>query len=290
MGMLSGTRPVDTLGVVDGRLKPVRAHYWNAVSSFAQTDEHRIAPLAAGDDPAAAFAALVGMLRKRSDVTIVTAENLYVHAEFRSRWLGFVDDVEFLLDAPAGLIHVRSASRLGRKDFGVNRARVEALREALRRRSGPGKADAAGPGSAPGSASATIPPGTNPRADSNTTHQRTIMSTTLPSGLQIEDVVVGSGDEATTGRNVKVHYTGWLYKDGAVGTKFDSSKDRGQPFVFPLGAGHVIRGWDEGVAGMKVGGTRKLIIPPELGYGARGAGGVIPGNATLLFEVELLGV
>jgi len=116
------------------------------------------------------------------------------------------------------------------------------------------------------------------------------MSTTLPSGLQIDDIVVGTGDEATAGRNVKVHYTGWLYKDGTVGAKFDSSKDRGQPFVFPLGAGHVIRGWDEGVAGMKVGGTRKLIIPPELGYGARGAGGVIPGNATLLFEVELLGV
>ena len=116
------------------------------------------------------------------------------------------------------------------------------------------------------------------------------MSTTLPSGLQIEDVVVGSGDEATAGRNVKVHYTGWLYKDGAAGAKFDSSKDRGQPFVFPLGAGHVIRGWDEGVVGMKVGGKRTLIIPPELGYGARGAGGVIPGNATLLFEVELLGV
>ena len=284
MGLLSGSRPVDTLGVADGRLKPVREHYWNAVSSFAQTDTHRIAPLAGGADPRATFAALLELLRRRADVTIVTSEDLYVHAEFRTRWLGFVDDVEFLLDAPAGVIHVRSASRLGRKDFGVNRARVEALREALRARSG---APASGPtGTEPsftasGTASAAVP---------HSTTQRTPMSTTLPSGLQIEDVVVGSGDEATAGRNVKVHYTGWLYKDGTAGAKFDSSKDRGQPFVFPLGAGHVIRGWDEGVAGMKVGGTRKLIIPPELGYGARGAGGVIPGNATLLFEVELLGV
>ena len=89
---------------------------------------------------------------------------------------------------------------------------------------------------------------------------------------------------------VSVHYTGWLYQDGQAGKKFDSSKDRGQPFVFPLGAGHVIRGWDEGVQGMKVGGTRMLVIPADLDYGARGAGGVIPPNATLLFEVELLGV
>ncbi len=114
--------------------------------------------------------------------------------------------------------------------------------------------------------------------------------TTTPSGLQIEDVKVGSGAEAKGGSNVLVHYTGWLYQDSAKGTKFDSSKDRGQPFSFPLGAGHVIKGWDEGVAGMKIGGTRNLVIPPELGYGARGAGGVIPGNATLIFEVELLGV
>lgn len=110
------------------------------------------------------------------------------------------------------------------------------------------------------------------------------------SGLQYEDAVVGSGDEAQRGDDVRVHYTGWLYENGAAGRKFDSSKDRGDPFSFPLGAGHVIRGWDEGVAGMKVGGTRRLIIPPELGYGARGAGGVIPPNATLLFEVELLAV
>jgi len=112
---------------------------------------------------------------------------------------------------------------------------------------------------------------------------------TLPSGLQYEDVVVGDGNQASAGDQVSVHYTGWLFEDGKAGTKFDSSKDRGEPFRFPLGAGHVIRGWDEGVAGMKVGGTRRLVIPPELGYGARGAGGVIPPNATLLFEVDLLG-
>ena len=113
---------------------------------------------------------------------------------------------------------------------------------------------------------------------------------TTPSGLQYEDTVAGTGDEAKAGRSVRVHYTGWLYIDGARGTKFDSSKDRNDPFSFPLGAGHVIRGWDEGVQGMKIGGVRKLTIPPQLGYGARGAGGVIPPNATLVFEVELLGL
>lgn len=113
---------------------------------------------------------------------------------------------------------------------------------------------------------------------------------TTPSGLQYEDTTVGSGAEATPGAHVAVHYTGWLYNNGVAGTKFDSSTDRGQPFRFSLGGGQVIRGWDEGVAGMKVGGTRRLVIPPELGYGARGAGGVIPPNATLLFEVDLLGV
>lgn len=112
---------------------------------------------------------------------------------------------------------------------------------------------------------------------------------TTPSGLQFEDVTLGSGQEAKAGCTAVVHYTGWLYVNGQTGSKFDSSKDRGQPFDFPLGAGHVIRGWDEGVQGMKVGGTRRLIIPADLGYGARGAGGVIPPNATLLFEVELLG-
>lgn len=104
--------------------------------------------------------------------------------------------------------------------------------------------------------------------------------------LQKEDSKVGTGDEAVTGKQVTVHYTGWL----ANGTKFDSSKDRGTPFSFQLGGGQVIKGWDQGVVGMKVGGIRKLTIPPELGYGARGAGGVIPPNATLVFEVELLGV
>ncbi|WP_119291299.1 FKBP-type peptidyl-prolyl cis-trans isomerase [Azohydromonas sediminis] len=113
---------------------------------------------------------------------------------------------------------------------------------------------------------------------------------TTPSGLQYEDTVAGSGATATAGRHVRVHYTGWLYENGAKGRKFDSSKDRGQPFSFPLGAGHVIGGWDEGVQGMQVGGTRVLVIPPQLGYGARGAGGVIPPNATLMFEVELLSV
>ena len=114
--------------------------------------------------------------------------------------------------------------------------------------------------------------------------------TTTASGLQYEDTVVGSGTEATKGKSVTVHYTGWLYNNATQGNKFDSSKDRGDPFVFSLGAGMVIRGWDEGVAGMKVGGARTLIIPADLGYGARGAGGVIPPTATLKFDVELLGV
>lgn len=110
-------------------------------------------------------------------------------------------------------------------------------------------------------------------------------------GLQYEDITEGSGPEATAGNHVTVHYTGWLQNaDGSAGSKFDSSKDRNDPFEFPLGAGHVIKGWDQGVQGMKVGGVRKLVIPAALGYGARGAGGVIPPNATLIFEVELLGV
>ena len=111
---------------------------------------------------------------------------------------------------------------------------------------------------------------------------------TTTSGLQFDDVVIGTGEVAKAGRSVTVHYTGWLWKDGVKGTKFDSSKDRGDPFVFALGAGQVIAGWDEGVQGMLIGGKRVLVIPPQLGYGARGAGGVIPPNATLLFEVELL--
>src|ERR1700704_622229 len=104
--------------------------------------------------------------------------------------------------------------------------------------------------------------------------------------LQMEDLVVGTGAEAKKGQTVSVHYTGWL----TDGKKFDSSKDHGKPFQFPLGRGQVIQGWDEGVQGMKVGGKRKLTIPPEMGYGPAGAAGVIPPNATLVFEVELLGV
>jgi FKBP-type peptidyl-prolyl cis-trans isomerase len=112
----------------------------------------------------------------------------------------------------------------------------------------------------------------------------------MPNGLKYTDTKTGNGATATSGNKVSVHYTGWLYNNGAKGAKFDSSVDRGQPFQFTLGAHQVIAGWDEGVAGMKVGGKRTLIIPPELGYGARGAGGVIPPNATLMFDVELLGV
>jgi FKBP-type peptidyl-prolyl cis-trans isomerase FkpA len=113
------------------------------------------------------------------------------------------------------------------------------------------------------------------------------MSTSqAPAGLVIEELAVGTGAIAAAGKQVTVHYTGWL----TSGKKFDSSKDRNDPFVFHLGAGQVIRGWDQGVQGMQVGGRRKLTIPPDLGYGARGAGGVIPPNATLVFEVELLGV
>lgn len=111
--------------------------------------------------------------------------------------------------------------------------------------------------------------------------------------MQSEDTIPGTGAEAKAGQRVQVHYTGWLYDPTAPksrGKKFDSSKDRGQPFSFGLGGGEVIRGWDEGVQGMKVGGTRVLTIPPEMGYGARGAGGAIPPNATLVFEVELLDV
>jgi FKBP-type peptidyl-prolyl cis-trans isomerase FkpA len=123
-------------------------------------------------------------------------------------------------------------------------------------------------------------------------HARMPMTTTA-SGLQYDDTTVGTGPAAQAGQQVTVHYTGWLHDPSAPqlrGRKFDSSKDRNDPFRFDLGAGMVIRGWDEGVQGMQVGGTRVLVIPPEMGYGARGAGGVIPPNATLVFEVELLGV
>ena len=111
---------------------------------------------------------------------------------------------------------------------------------------------------------------------------------TTPSGLKITDTKVGTGATPKPGQTCIMHYTGWLYEGGAKGKKFDSSVDRGQPFEFPIGRRQVISGWDEGVATMKVGGKRTLIIPPELGYGARGAGGVIPPNATLIFDVELL--
>src|SRR4030088_450455 len=113
---------------------------------------------------------------------------------------------------------------------------------------------------------------------------------TTQSGLQITDSKIGTGATPQPGQICVMHYTGWLYKDGVKGEKFDSSLDRGRPFEFPIGRQRVIAGWDEGVASMKVGGKRTLIIPPALGYGARGAGGVIPPNATLIFEVELLDV
>lgn len=116
------------------------------------------------------------------------------------------------------------------------------------------------------------------------------MPTTTASGLIYEDKVVGAGGAAQSGQNVSVHYTGWLLYGGERGKKFDSSKDRGKAFGFSLGAGQVIKGWDEGVQGMRIGGTRVLTIPPGLAYGARGAGGVIPPNATLIFEVELLAI
>ena len=120
--------------------------------------------------------------------------------------------------------------------------------------------------------------------------QGTGKMTTTASGLQIEDTQVGTGATPARGQTCVMHYTGWLYDNGAKGKKFDSSVDRGQPFEFRIGVGQVIQGWDEGVATMQVGGKRTLIIPANLGYGARGAGGVIPPNATLIFDVELLGV
>ncbi len=120
--------------------------------------------------------------------------------------------------------------------------------------------------------------------------QNTGKAVTTPSGLQIIDTKVGTGASPKPGQTCVMHYTGWLYENGQKGKKFDSSVDRNEPFEFPIGQHRVIAGWDEGVATMKVGGKRTLIIPPALGYGARGAGGVIPPNATLIFDVELLAV
>jgi FKBP-type peptidyl-prolyl cis-trans isomerase FkpA len=134
--------------------------------------------------------------------------------------------------------------------------------------------------------------GSESAATKSSTEGKTAMSTGITE-LVKKDTVVGEGREAEAGFNVTVHYTGWLYdpsKPEGKGEKFDSSVDRREPFVFFLGGGQVIRGWDEGFAGMKVGGKRTLIIPPEMGYGARGAGGVIPPNATLIFDVELLDI
>ena len=128
---------------------------------------------------------------------------------------------------------------------------------------------------------------TKPTAGPDAEKKETKMTKTS-SGLQYEDVKVGTGDSPKNGQIAVVHYTGWLWENGVKGKKFDSSVDRGQPFSFPVGQGRVIKGWDEGVATMKVGGKRILLIPPSLGYGARGAGGAIPPNATLIFEVELL--
>ena len=260
MGILAGKRP-RMLGVVDGKLYPLREHTMNSVSSYAHNEYSKIAPLAAATDGAQTFKRLKTLVAESKGAKIVSQDENYVHAEFATPTLGFVDDVEFLLDSRAGVIHLRSASRVGRRDFGVNRKRIESLRHELSADSSP----------------LTL-------TGSKMGYQ------TTASGLQYNDLSVGTGAQAKVGDKVSVHYTGWLYQNDQAGSKFDSSKDRGDPFDFPLGAGQVIRGWDEGVTGMKIGGKRLLIIPPELGYGARGAGGVIPPNATLLFEVELLGV
>jgi FKBP-type peptidyl-prolyl cis-trans isomerase len=145
----------------------------------------------------------------------------------------------------------------------------------------PGLEAGTAPGSAAGSTDDASPGAATKEADVNDPEL-----TTTPSGLKYKDLTQGTGAPAAQGKVAVVHYTGWLVD----GTKFDSSLDRGEPFRFPVGGGRVIKGWDEGVAGMKVGGKRRLVIPPELGYGAAGAGAVIPPNATLVFEVELLEV
>ncbi len=127
-------------------------------------------------------------------------------------------------------------------------------------------------------------------SDDSASAQSAAKAVTTASGLQTIDTKVGTGASPRTGQTVVVHYTGWLYESGVKGKKFDSSVDRNEAFEFPIGQGRVIKGWDEGVGSMKVGGKRTLIIPPALGYGARGAGGLIPPNATLMFDVELLGL
>jgi peptidylprolyl isomerase len=127
-------------------------------------------------------------------------------------------------------------------------------------------------------------------SDDNASAQSAAKPVTTSSGLQTIDTKVGTGASPRSGQTVVVHYTGWLYENGVKGKKFDSSVDRGETFEFPIGQGRVIKGWDEGVGSMKVGGKRTLIIPPALGYGARGAGGAIPPNATLMFDVELIGL
>ena len=129
---------------------------------------------------------------------------------------------------------------------------------------------------------------TGGRADDPGQTEKEKKMTKTESGLQYRDIKEGTGEKPKTGQTCVMHYTGWLWENGAKGKKFDSSVDRGEPFDFPIGTGRVIKGWDEGVLSMKVGGKRELLIPPNLGYGSRGAGRVIPPNATLLFEVELL--
>ena len=133
-------------------------------------------------------------------------------------------------------------------------------------------------------------PAQKPAAETAAREGKTSKMITTPSGLQFEDTVVGTGASPKPGQTCVMHYTGWLWENGAKGKKFDSSVDRGQPFEFQIGLGMVIKGWDEGVMTMKVGGKRTLLIPANLGYGSRGAGGVIPPNATLVFDVELLGL
>jgi peptidylprolyl isomerase len=133
-------------------------------------------------------------------------------------------------------------------------------------------------------------PAPKPAAETAAKEEKTSKMIKTPSGLQFEDTVVGTGASPKPGQTCVMHYTGWLWENGAKGKKFDSSVDRGQPFEFQIGLGMVIKGWDEGVMTMKVGGKRTLIIPASIGYGSRGAGGVIPPNATLVFDVELLGI